>query len=418
LVPDLSDLEAAARSAVWDTQEAKRLYMRLLRRCFENLPPLQRYPVRPKRERRVEKILYLPIEVAARELASKEWLAQRMPGWKVVIGARWPMQMDWIDIPPGVVLMKTANHLDVGMFQEAVDAGHLVAVLDEEMFGIKPDPDLYDISLDRDALGLADLICAQSEQQAEIYRGLTDTPVEVTGNPRTLITEPKGGGTKVLVCTMGGTINNYGRSFFDMVETTCRVLGDNSGRAFDLFAESISHELDLAPLVRRAVLELQKAGKDCIIRTHPVEDPTLWSKLGPIDESGSFGEALDDAAVVVFCSGCGTGLEAALAGIPSVRLGEGGHGISQTMGTTHENVVEAVNTALPTAIDKADVTLPQALMRLQAANSFECPYFDIPKAYEGKSWVPQPFHANKMTRQPLGQPISWMTSYLETPQTH
>lgn len=409
---DLRDLELAARAAIWDTDEAKRLYLRLLRRCFDRLPPLRKYPVRPKRERRVEKILYLPIEVSARELPSKEWLAQQMDGWHVVIGARWPMQTDWLDLPPGVVLMKTANHLDVGMFQEAVDAGHLIAVLDEEMFGIKPDPDLYDISLDRDALNLADLICAQSEEQASIYRGLTDTPVEITGNPRTHLAEPAKRGERVIVCTMGGTINNYGRSFFDMVETTVRVLGDNGGRAFDLLAESICHELDLAPVVRRAILDLQAAGKDCLIRTHPVEDTSLWSEFGEIDDRTAFSERLNDAAVVVFCSGCGTGLEAALANVPSVRLGSGGHGISQTLGTTHENVVEAVEQAVPTPVPKTDITLPGALKRLQAAHSFECPYFDIPLAYEGKTWTPTPFHENKMGRPPLGQPISWMTSYL------
>ena len=417
-VPPVDNLEDAARSALraGNTDEAKRLYLRLLRRCFEKLPEVEKKPPKPvkKRERRVEKILYLPIEVSARELLSKESLAALMHGWQCVVGARWPMQIHaFANLPPGIILMKTANSLDTNTFKQAAAAGHLIAVLDEELFAMEPDRDLYALSVDRQALDLADLICAQSPEQAELYGELTDTKVVVTGNPRTQTTSVAGGDT-VVICTMAGTVNNFGRSFFDMVESTCRVLGETGERAFDLLAETIVHEIELLPLVHEAIEKLTAAGKRVLIRPHPVEDAALYDDLGEVDDRTPFTERLADAEVVVFCSGCGTGYEAALYGVPSVRLGTGGHGVSKNLGTTNVDIVAAVAEAIPEKLTTQPVTLHAALKDLQAENTFDCSYFDIERSYQDVSWEPAAFHANKIPEDPKGQKIGWRTSLIHS----
>ena len=134
----------------------------------------------------------MPVEISARELASREWLAKQMTGWKVVIGNRWQMQ-NWADLPCGVILWKSANTQDVGVFTEAINAGHLICLMDEELFPMLPKMELYKPSLDKKCLEYADLILAHSEEQKKLYDILTnfEADVVVSGNPRSLLAKMK-----------------------------------------------------------------------------------------------------------------------------------------------------------------------------------------------------------------------------------
>jgi hypothetical protein len=87
------------------------------------------------------------------------------------------------------------------------------------------------------------------------------------------------------------------------------------------------------------------------VRPHPVEDPSIWSFTQSnvvVDQNHSALESMATSAVAVYVSGCTTGLDAYLSGLPAVRLGTGGHGVSAHMNapaTTPAEAVEAVRRA-------------------------------------------------------------------------
>tara|TARA_R110002020_G_scaffold192067_6_gene392091 strand:- start:680 stop:2863 length:2184 start_codon:yes stop_codon:yes gene_type:complete len=409
---ELQNLEYEAKKELkaLNLEEAQRLYLRLLRKCFENLPEKQiQTESIEKPKRKVEKILYLPVEISARELASREWLAKQMTGWKVVIGNRWQMQ-NWADLPCGVILWKSANTQDVGVFTEAINAGHLICLMDEELFPMLPKMELYKPSLDKKCLEYADLILAHSEEQKKLYDILTnfEADVVVSGNPRSLLAKNVKGGNRVLICTMAGTLNNFGRDFFEMIAGTVRLLGGVSQTVFDFLAYQITHEIKGYGLTRLAILNLKDMKP--LIRCHPSEDLNFWKDLGELDDRTPFMQRLEDTKCLVYVSGCGTGLEATLAGIPSVRLGEGGHGLSAEIGQgVSTNISKAVLTAVtPTAPKFADITLPDTIKELQAKHSFNCP-FNVRHAYSQIPFEPTEFHKNKFPKDPDGELIGWRT---------
>ena len=409
----LKTLHIAAKSALKKlrVEEAKRLYLRLLRRSFHGLPGKPEYIGEPTPDaRKVEKILYLPVEIAARELPAREWLAETMhtKGFQVVVGNRWQMQ-NWHNLPPGIILWKSANTQDVGVFNEAINSGHIIALMDEELFPMQPRIDLYRPSLDTRCLDRADIIFAHNEKQKELYEKMTKTPVVVTGNPRSLLISTAEKGDRVIICTMAGTVNNFGRSFQDMVSTTVRILGGATEKTFDFLAYQINHEINGYVWTRQAI-------KDCrslkpLIRCHPSEDVSFWSDFGEIDDRTPFNQRLNDAKCIVHVSGCGTGLDATLAGVPTVRLGEGGHGLSAKFGTGYTDDIET-KVARAKAKRKPefnDVTLPVALEALQRQHAFSCP-FDIARAYKAQDFKPTEFHENKFPMDPKGTLIGWRTA--------
>jgi surface carbohydrate biosynthesis protein len=82
--------------------------------------------------------LYLPVEVAARELDAKLLIAAFAigAGYEVVIGQKWLMQRNFGHMPPGIVLFKTLTALDAKAMQAAHAAGHRIASIDEEIPGL------------------------------------------------------------------------------------------------------------------------------------------------------------------------------------------------------------------------------------------------------------------------------------------
>ena len=82
--------------------------------------------------------LYLPVEVAARELDAKLLLATVAvgAGYEVIIGQKWLMQRNFGRMPPGIVLFKTLTAVDAKSMQAAHAAGHRIASIDEEIPGL------------------------------------------------------------------------------------------------------------------------------------------------------------------------------------------------------------------------------------------------------------------------------------------
>jgi len=82
--------------------------------------------------------LYLPVEVAARELDAKLLIAAFAvgAGYEAIIGQKWLMQRNFGRMPPGIVLFKTLTAIDAQAMQAAHAAGHRIASIDEEIPGL------------------------------------------------------------------------------------------------------------------------------------------------------------------------------------------------------------------------------------------------------------------------------------------
>ena len=87
---------------------------------------------------RTAPFLYLPVEVAARELDAKLLITHFAvaAGFEVVIGQKWLMQKNIGRMPPGIMLFKTLTALDAGFMRLARDRGHAIASIDEEIPGL------------------------------------------------------------------------------------------------------------------------------------------------------------------------------------------------------------------------------------------------------------------------------------------
>jgi len=289
----------------------------------------------------VQRIAYLPVEISSREMASKAWLAGELArmGWEVIVGASWNLASHgFADFPPGVILFKTMNFFDGGFMYQARKHGHLVACLNEELFGIKPELDLYEIETHPLARSLIDLACAHGQGQAEILRGLLPDRANVatTGNPRChhgFRHEVAGAGVRnqdaVLVCLMAGNSNGI-LPVEDYMAVTFRALNRADRKVTDFLEQAINDEVRNHAAILARANELEAEGHTIRLRPHPVENPDLYEIQGNIilDDRTPIGERMKHAERVVFVSGCGTGVDACLAGVPSERIGTGGHGLS------------------------------------------------------------------------------------------
>ena len=108
--------------------------------------------------RKIGRILYLPVEIASRELPAKAQLAGEMArrGFQVVIGAAWNVFVElYRGLPPGLVFLKTLNAQDANNMHLFQQRGHIVAALNEEAFGLLPEAWLYRTEMNDQALRLA-----------------------------------------------------------------------------------------------------------------------------------------------------------------------------------------------------------------------------------------------------------------------
>ena len=337
--------------------------------------------------RRVSPILYLPVEVKAREFHAKALIARAAAekGLRVLFGAKWPLTMNIDRLPPGIFLFKTMHQFDANSMVECISNGHLVAVLDEEMFGISASGTYIKSTVHPHAVGCADLICAQGPDYAKRFPYQAN--IAVTGTPR-VETYKQSQGDDILVCLQSGNINNHGRSFTEMVQETMALsafpLSTTEGAAWaGIMREAIAHECDVLPLVSETIDALAAAFPErrIVVRPHPVENPANWTFSAPnivVDTRNNIIESLEAASVAVFVSGCTTGLDAYLAKVPAVRLGRGGVGISANMHTevnTPAEAVDAVRRAVPWdgSIDGhlAPLTLTECLLDLYKKNAGE-----------------------------------------------
>ncbi|TAL00528.1 MAG: hypothetical protein EPO08_13455, partial [Rhodospirillaceae bacterium] len=241
---------------------------------------VQKFSDVKKTRRLIHPLLYLLVEVKARELQAKAIIARQAAeqGLNVIIGATWAVTS--LDLPPGIMFFKTMNHLDAYNMWVLSKKGHQFAAMDEESFGIAATSRFVAATTHPYAAAFADVICAQGKAYAKAFP--YPAKVRVTGTPRTLTYRPSRGGD-ILVCLQSGNINNNGRSFEDMVAHSLQLsampLSTRAGKDWVQIARSsIAHECEVLPLVLGTINALAAAFPDrrVVVRAHPVENPDTW----------------------------------------------------------------------------------------------------------------------------------------------
>lgn len=342
-------------------------------------------------KRSVGRILYLPIESKARELRSKAIIARQAAerGFKVVLGNTWALVSAFKLFSPGVILFKTLNALDANNIALWVQHGHMTAALDEEMFGVHPTPEYLMGTVHPAAVDAVDVLCVQGENHAGAFAD--KSKIRITGNPRVL-TYPKSKATggDILVCNAAGTINHTYLKTMSRAEFVERMLrwapspmNTPNGRAWrDLTKEWIAWELTQRDLFATTVQALSSAFPDrrIRIRPHPAESWEAWRVGGNVvmDRSDSITTALSGAELMLYVSGCTTGLDANLSGVPALRLGSGGFGVSARINLHAPTPEDAIKLIKDGAVrwrqedlsaHFAPVTIMDTLERLYAENA-------------------------------------------------
>jgi surface carbohydrate biosynthesis protein len=245
--------------------------------------------------------LYLPVEVAARELDSKLLIAYFAvtAGFEVIIGQKWLMQRNLGRMPPGIMLFKTLTAVDARFMRAAHAQGHAIASIDEEIPGlIARNEGLRWVS--PAAVEACDLIFALGEehQQALLGRFPEQRDKYVTvGNPRwdLLRREFVGSHAKevaevreefgrfLLINTNLGFINSGKGTTDQMVRKLER--GGKFDRRKPADAEFLAQHLRL----ERASLEGLKAllprladtfpDHRLVLRPHPSENAATWKAI-------------------------------------------------------------------------------------------------------------------------------------------
>lgn len=343
--------------------EATRLLgesMDLLRRVLpQSISPSEAGSAAP---RRVHRLLYIEIELRAREFEARVLLALHAAaqGMDVIVGQKAVInRIGFARLPAGVVLVKTMNGNDVGRIKTAHDAGHLVVVLDEEAFGGSGKRPLWmRLNTDPEALARTDAIIAQGGEYRDLLTKVfpeAASKISVLGNPKVDLYRPEfrkpsdRPRERILICAQSQVCNPRGVGFPDLISLHLRgvPMGDDLGREMvEATKEVFAFEISMIPQLQAVARALAAAYPDraILFRPHPAEDAGLWEHAFKglanvtVSSEGSMADALADAQVLIYVRGCATGLEAHFQGVPVIRFdGDGrapepGNWISSNIG--------------------------------------------------------------------------------------
>lgn len=292
-------------------------------------------------------VVYMPIESRARELESRLLLSRALvrEGHVVVLGAQQLILANADNVAPGLLLFKGANRVQRRRMERAHKASHLVAVIDEEVFALADEtPMIRDI--DPDASACCDLVLAQNARHADVLRrlrGFDPSAIAVTGNPRAdLLRAPY---DEIHDEEAAGWRDHYGQfllinsnacainSIWGDVNTyyqICIEIGwfdPTSESEQEVFRAHLEHDQASLKAVCSLLDLLPAALPDhrIVLRPHPSERIEPWiDRYGTasnvtVTREGSH-VALMKAADLILHTSCTTGVEAALAGRPTISV--------------------------------------------------------------------------------------------------
>ena len=289
--------------------------------------------------------VYLSVENATRELDAKLLVALDLVrrGATVIVGQQWLLNENLPHMPPGVVLFKGLNRVQIANMANARQAGHIVAANDEEAMGVGDAAFmLRDVS--RDLPAVCDLLLCQGPTQRDWLADVMPADrLTVTGNPRTDLLRPElravhqpeidriraEYGRFVLLNTNCGGIN----SAWGDAQQYCAVLVNigwldpTKPEDIKLFQDHMRHDAWNLNALQGFIsaLDWPVDGVGLVVRPHPSERLEPWQAFCA-DRQGvriaQEGTAVPWvlASEILVHTGCTTGVEAAIAGHPTVCI--------------------------------------------------------------------------------------------------
>lgn len=320
------------------------------RRLHRIEPTASAKVVTPPPDRKILPLLYAPIEIKSREFDSRLLIAihAAAQGLTTIVGATWNIRaLAFGDLPPGIVLAKTFSKLDMIASRKAAAAGHFVVGIDEEALGRSDRVGLTSFLVHPAAVASVDIVLLQGEAQQRLWKKLFPFAADrmvVTGNPRTDLihlarledpatTSADRGRDNILICLMNGGVNGknipfpafISEAFKNAAPNFATPAGDDAASAIrENILFHIQNMRQMRDVIRAVAHDF--ADRTIIVRPHPVESPTIWRDIAAefanirVTNEGQVNEWIGRAAAVVFQSGCATGVEAVLAGVPAVRF--------------------------------------------------------------------------------------------------
>ena len=292
----------------------------------------------------MQRIAYLPIEFAARELDSKSLIAAELcrRGWVVLIGQQWKMHRLIEKLPKGVFLFKGYHKTYWPAFIAAKKAGHYVTVMEEELFntdskdGISP---LVSPGLGR----LVDLVFTQSEMELDLLAqvgGVTTT--RRSGNPRADLLKPffsefwaqkieqirESYGDYILVNTNFG-LTNSGWGSFEIARKAAiqsGVLREDDPKSVSFFEAALSYEKYCKKVMLESIEIISGCfDKTIVVRPHPGESLEFWQREARkyknvfVEREGAHVPWTLGSDVLLH-GGCTTGFESWIGKKPSITI--------------------------------------------------------------------------------------------------
>ena len=290
---------------------------------------------------------YFLIEETSRELSSRLLMTRfaGAMGYPVVILPQWLMWQNLHDLPRGIVLFKGNSAIQTQNMAVAKRAGHIVASIEEEAFGIADANELRRC-YDRDAGLHCDLFLFQGPQHkavAENHLARIERSA-ITGNPRADFLRPPLSeqidaearsirvkyGPYLLINTNFAAANARDLDAFSYFEICGRagwVDRDSPEDVDAWFFDALRYEKaclrSISALVRGLVAE--NFPWNIVIRPHPAEKFETWSRnFDSLPRTKVLREgdhtAWTKAAGLLVHPSCTTGMEAYLMGTPSACI--------------------------------------------------------------------------------------------------
>ncbi len=239
-------------------------------------------------------IVYLPMEIAARDLDSRLLISlfAVKAGLEAVIGQKWLLQKNARAMPKGYWIFKTMTPGDGDQMAKMAKRGHGISAIDEEMPGLGQGGSQSLHWVDDKAMAMTETIfCNGDKHMAALNAGYpeTDTHLVVTGNPRWDFLRPELRGVFeeeinalrerfgrfLLVNTNIGTYNSAKKTAEATIKGLAKDGRINLNSAEDqaylrnLEAFETANFAAAAPLVKRLVKNFPE--HQVILRPHPTE---------------------------------------------------------------------------------------------------------------------------------------------------
>ncbi len=239
-----------------------------------------------------DKILYLPVETAARELDAKLLLALHalQQGFEVVIGSHTRLNAMIHRMPRGLYLLHTFNRPRRRIVRIVSAAGHRIVAWDEEGLVWLSEEVYAKRRVDHQVLRHVSRIYAWGDQHAAaLRRAGVQGDIRILGNPRADLLRPELRGlhaeaARRLKERHGDFIlinSNFGWLNYALMprnnadpETRLRALAERSGHPLDYlhYRQAVFDAfLELLPILSREFPD-----RAIIVRPHPSESPEAW----------------------------------------------------------------------------------------------------------------------------------------------